>query len=56
VRRPLLEDVRGRLGKRPIEVLAIESETILHSLLERLSRSPLDAVPKKSAGKSRGEI
>jgi nucleoside-triphosphatase THEP1 len=56
VRRPLLEDVQGLLGTRPIEVLDIESETILPSLLERLSRSSLDAVPKKSAGKNRGKI
>jgi nucleoside-triphosphatase THEP1 len=56
VRRPLLEDVRRLLGTRPIEVLDIESETILPSLLERLLRSSLDAVSKKSADKRRGDI
>ncbi len=56
VRRSLLEDVQGLLGKRPVEVLDIESETILPSLVERLLRSPLEKVPKKPAGKSRGKV
>jgi nucleoside-triphosphatase THEP1 len=55
VRSPLLNDVRSLLGKRPVEVLDIESENILPSLLKKLLKSPLDAVPKKSAWKSRGE-
>jgi nucleoside-triphosphatase THEP1 len=56
VRKPLLDDFRGLLGKRPVEVLDIESENILHSLLERLLNSGLDAVSKKPAWKSRGKL
>jgi nucleoside-triphosphatase THEP1 len=55
VRRPLLGELRGLLGKRPVEVFDIEDENILNALLERLFELPADAGPRKSTRKSRDE-
>jgi nucleoside-triphosphatase THEP1 len=55
VRRPLLNDLQGFLGKRRGEVFDIEDENILNALLERLLKSPEDTGPRKAPRKSRDE-
>jgi len=55
VRRPLLDELRVLLGKRPIEVFDIAAENVLPVLLERLSKSGAGTARKKAARKARAE-
>jgi nucleoside-triphosphatase THEP1 len=55
VRKPLLNELRGLLGKRPVEVFDIEDENILNVLLERLFKSPEDIDPRKTTRKGQDE-
>ncbi|MFZ2053206.1 MAG: nucleoside-triphosphatase [Candidatus Aminicenantales bacterium] len=53
VRSPLLDELQGLLGKRPIEVFDIEAENLLPVLLERLLKPAAGRAVKKGAKKSR---
>ncbi len=53
IRKPLLDQLRGLLGKRPIETFDIMAENLLPALLEKLSR--FRAATEKQTRKGRAE-